>query len=105
MKLIDMKNADPDQDQEEMSTPTPSAYPYGLQLSLDEEVMAKLGIKALPAVGQKMVLQATVEVCATSQYDSKEGEPSQNVSLQITAMGLESMKTQADHAKKLYGKE
>lgn len=70
-----------------MSTDDAPAYPYGLCLNLDDEVLAKLGITTLPAVGSKMMLQATVEVTANSQYENQDGKDI-SISLQITDMDL-----------------
>lgn len=63
------------------------AYPYGLSISLDDEVLAKLGITTPPAVGAKMTLQAMVEVTNTSQYENQDGKDV-CISLQITDMEL-----------------
>lgn len=63
-------------------------YPYGLRISLDEEALKKLGLPALPAVGQKMSLDAAVEVCSISEYDSTGEGKKRSMDLQITAMML-----------------
>lgn len=66
-------------------------YPYGLQLSLDEGLLAKLGLRELPAVGTDMKLVAEVEICSVSSYEAKDGSPDQRVCLQIEAMSLTPM--------------
>lgn len=79
-------------------------YPYGLRLSLNDEVIEKLGIAALPQVCQKMTLTATVEVCCVSQYDSADSDgPTKSMDLQIVAMELGPEKVERDAAKSLYG--
>mgnify|MGYP003630541714 CR=1 FL=1 len=78
------------------------AYPYGLSLNLTDEVLKKLGIKNAPAVGEKMMLMATVEVTGTSQYENQKGKDT-NVNLQITDMELSGDGSSA--ADRLYGKE
>lgn len=76
-------------------------YPWGLTLCLDDSTLAKLGIDALPQVGQRMQLTAVVEVCSTSQHANQDGTE-KSVSLQITKMGLEG--EQPDPATVLYGR-
>lgn len=90
----------------ELTNPTPAdapQYPYGLSISLDEEAMQKLGITALPKVGESMQLVARVEVCSTSQYSTQGGEQESNLSLQITDMELAPEQQKQDSASVLYG--
>jgi len=61
-------------------------YPYGLSLSLNDEVMRKLGIP-LPDVNVKYTLVANVEVCSASKTDTQDGSELY-CSLQITDMQL-----------------
>lgn len=66
-------------------------YPYGLQLSLDDETIEKLGL-SLPEVGKDMALLARVKVTAVSSSEDSYGgktEKRRSVSLQITEMCLE----------------
>lgn len=63
-------------------------YPYGLSISLNDGVLEKLGLTALPDVGASMTLTARVEVCSNSQYQDRSGKTDRSVSLQITAMEL-----------------
>lgn len=62
-------------------------YPYGLSICLDDEVLAKLGITEMPAIGSTFMLTARVEVCSTSQYQNQDGAD-KSMSLQITDMEL-----------------
>lgn len=75
-------------------------YPWGLSISLDDEVLKKLGIGTLPQVGQRMHLAAVVEVSSTSQHENQEGTD-KCVSLQIIKLGLEGERP--DPAAALYG--
>ncbi|EGP43115.1 capsid staple protein [Achromobacter insuavis] len=75
-------------------------YPWGLTISLDDDTLSKLGMTALPQVGQQMRLAAVVEVCSTSQHANQEGTE-KCISLQITQMGLEGEAPQP--AQVLYG--
>jgi hypothetical protein len=69
------------------SLPEGPRYPYGLELSLNEESLKVLGIKDLPKMGAEMTLKAKVCVCATHESDTIYGK-NRNMSLQITDMEL-----------------
>lgn len=62
-------------------------YPYGLRLRLDNVVVDKLGV-GLPKVGEKLMIEAYVEVVSVSANESKEGMQ-KSIELQITDMCLE----------------
>lgn len=78
-------------------------YPYGLCLSLEGDQLKALGVPALPAVGQTMLVQARVLVQSVSQFDTLNGDKEQRVSLQITDMGLEADNSKPPLAQRLYG--
>lgn len=63
------------------------AYPCGLSIYLDDEVLAKLGLSSLPDVNTPMSLMARVVVCSKSQYENQKGTDT-SLSLQITDMAL-----------------
>lgn len=75
------------------TSPAPDAprYPYGLEVSLEEEAIEKLGIK-LPEHGAALGLVAKVIVTAVSETES--GDPGQkkrtnrSIRLQITDLAL-----------------
>lgn len=69
------------------SDPDLPKYPYCLKLYLDDEVLAKLGMATLPAVGAKMTMMAVVEITGTSERQNQKGT-SQCLDLQITDMAL-----------------
>lgn len=77
-------------------------YPWGLSMSLNQEIMKKLGIAA-PAVGATMKLEAMVKVVSVSSREEADGDTCNNVELQITAMDVSANSTTADVAGKLYG--
>lgn len=77
-------------------------YPYGLELRLDEEGLTKLGMPALPQVGQKMMITCRVEVNSVSQNESQEGGKRQNVCLQITDMEVGPDKPESQPGESLY---
>lgn len=109
MKLQSMKlsKSDVERQQEKWSKPPAQdadRYPYGLELHLDNDVLEKLNLGELPEVGSTMTLMATVKVTTVSSRDEVDGDKRNNVSLQITAMGLESDKADnTKKAEKLYG--
>jgi hypothetical protein len=106
MALIDMKLTAKEAKAEVACCPSEDsgpAYPYGLSLNLDDEVLAKLGLTEMPAVGAKMMLMAEVEVTGTSQYSNQDGKEG-NVNLQITAMEL-NPSDKPSAAERLYGKK
>jgi hypothetical protein len=103
--LVDLKLAAKDKN-ESLLGATPSdapeapEYPYGCCISLDEEILTKLGITAPPAVGSTMFLCALVKVESTRQYaedGGEKGEPTTgfNVELQLTDMSLDTGKPDA----------
>lgn len=96
-------------DQKKYSQPTALSdapeYPYGLVINLDETSIKKLGI-SLPEVGAVMKLEALVEVCSVSKYETNKGEADRSLGLQITAMAIGlSKKGSDDVGKALYGSE
>lgn len=112
MALISMKNAPPkketalaeaDGDYDD-SAP---AYPWGLQINLCADDLAKLGITDMPALGSKLTLTAVVEVTDTSANErlNRDGsvDESKNMGLQITDMELQPGGETKDAASTLYG--
>lgn len=85
-------------------------YPYGLQISLNDESLEKLALAELPDVGIQMTLTAKVTVTAVSsnQQQGKDGEtmkPNNRVELQITDMDISSGEEAGETSitEKLYG--
>lgn len=105
MKLANMK-LEPRKPEDEKAANTlisdQPAYPWGLQLRLDNEQLEKLGITALPAAGVTMTLTAKVEVTSAGMRDSQGGGEQKNLELQITDMALVGERTEHDVATKLY---
>lgn len=83
------------------------AYPWGLQLNLDNEALEKLGID-LPEVGKTMMIIARVDITAASSSESIEGgktRQNRSASLQITDLCLEADAGEGGSAAEtLYGK-
>ncbi|MCK5617512.1 hypothetical protein KAR91_87420 [Candidatus Pacearchaeota archaeon] len=78
-------------------------YPYGLEISLDEEAISKLGIKELPKDGSAMSVIANANVIETGDV-SRQGKKHRRLRLQITDMSLED-KIKPDKLKTLYSDE
>lgn len=64
-------------------------YPWGLQISLENEQLAALGIKDMPKTGETMTIQAVAKVTRCSEEEREGSEPSRSMSLQITDLGLD----------------
>ena len=76
-------------------------YPYGLEISLDNDSLKKLGIDELPEVGSILMIKAKVIVKSTSENESLNYGENYCMCLQITDMEIGEGKSSA--AKKLYG--
>lgn len=93
-KLVSMKldkKAQEEKYAESAAMPERPAYPYGLEVRLDEEAIDKLGID-LPEVGKDMALLARVNVTAVSSSENTYGgkaSKSRSITLQITDLCLE----------------
>lgn len=106
-KLISMKLSDAERkDAEVAGTPDDAPrYPWGLQVRLEDDELEKLGITALPNVGDEQLLVATVKVTSVSERDDESGT-TRSVGLQITDMHLETESPDAKRKatmKALYG--
>jgi len=77
-------------------------YPWGLSLDICDETMKKLGMTAMPNVGDTMVLTARVKVTRTSAYEEQKGTDL-SFGLQITDMGLAPEDQPSNLAGSLYG--
>lgn len=104
MELKSMKMSDEEAAKgEPCAVVDPPAYPYGLSITLNDETITKLGLAALPAAGQKMMLHARVEVTSVSQYEQKDNDKERSIGLQITDMAVEADRGEADAATVMYG--
>jgi len=78
-------------------------YPYGLRVHLDNECLEKLGIKELPKVGEKFMIEAVAMVCDVHGSQRDDGKVNKSMSLQICEMSCSQDKKSA--SEKLYEKE
>ncbi len=110
MALTSMKNPKPKkQAKKEMHDCVPSPYhekyPYGLEISLHEDSIKKLGIILADCqVGDVGAVHAQVEIKSIRQSDrmnerTGKMEMSQNLDLQITDMAFVKGMTKAEHDK------
>lgn len=64
------------------------AYPYGLEIRLDQDQLTKLGIDIAPAVGAEMMVMAKVIVTSSSASQTIGGEAQMHSCWQITDMEI-----------------
>lgn len=78
-------------------------YPYGLEISLRDESLKKLGMGLMP-VGTEVLITAKATVTGTSSRDRQGAEPSQDMDVQITMLDLTPVQADrmAASASKLY---
>lgn len=62
-------------------------YPWCLRFDLNDEVLEKMGVTTLPAVGEDMTMTCKVKVIGTRQSASQ-GSDNRSVDLQITELDL-----------------
>jgi hypothetical protein len=88
--LADMKRTKQEikAEAKEWSTGEDREYGYGLCIRLEEEDMAKLGMKTLPQVGDTFVIEAVGRVESSYQSQSVSNKDDQAFSLQITHLSL-----------------
>ena len=93
-KLVDMKftKAEAKAQAEEYSKPSPDnepSYPWGLEIRLEDESLAKLGITTLPEIGAEFHLSVVATVKSASESRMASGRTDRCVCLQITMMGID----------------
>lgn len=108
MKLTNLKITKADRDARtepaSMATESP-AYPWGLSITLDDDVLEKLGCAIGDfKVGASLMIVANVEVTSVSSSETRGAGNSRSVGLQITDLGLEDEAGKVKAAAKaLYG--
>jgi hypothetical protein len=71
----------------EPAQPEPPQYPWGTRLTLDDEVLKKLGLDKLPEVGAELVVYGMAKAVAV-RSDATEHGGSRSVELQITDLSV-----------------
>ena len=100
--MIDMKLSEMEKKEGEVSSVIEKpSYPYGLRLYLDPESVKKLQLKD-PQVGQKMMLEAVVEIVSVNAEVIKGDQKAVSVGLQINEMSVDSAKKEEKAEDVLY---
>lgn len=93
----------------EIGSSSRDKYGYGTAITLVAEMLKKLGIKDMPAVGDEYHIMATGKVISVSQNASETNESSR-LEIQLTHMGLsaesdasESKEKPSDEKREMYG--
>lgn len=110
MKLKNMKLEKSDREETKAVEAGPidtPAYPWGLQVRLDEKSLDKLGLDTLPKVDGELMLIAKVRVVSVSSNEhatsgDKKTHKHKSVELQITDLALEDVPSGKDAATELY---
>ena len=63
-------------------------YGYNTRMTLDHDMLEKMGVKKLPTVGSKMKVHALAHVVSTSEDHSTDGKKRRRVELQMHHMGV-----------------
>lgn len=108
LKLVNMK-LDPKarENKPESAAVEPPAYPWGLSVHLDDDVLEKLGITKLPDVDDKLMLVARVNVTSVSSNSyAGDTKKHRSVALQIVDLAIGPNETSDKPAAQdvLYGK-
>lgn len=77
-------------------------YPMGLSMRLGDEELEKLGVSAMPEVGDSMMAMARVEVRSAEQSDIDGEGVERSVMLQVTDMAIQPGQ-RTDAAQQIYG--
>jgi hypothetical protein len=101
MGLVNMKMSK--EEAKEESSPSETRYPYGLEISLDDDALGKLGLGDGLNVGDEVTITAKAKVTRKSGYETLVGDAESSIGLQITDMdvtGGSDKKTKALYDKK-----
>jgi len=83
--------------------PEENRYPYGLSISLDDDSINKLGINAMPKVGEVFEMVSKVEVTNVSQNETVDGGVERRIGMQITDMAF--LEPEKSDAELFFGKQ
>lgn len=97
MNPIDMKlpKRDKKSENQPVACDEQEQYPYGLQISLEKDQLAKLGIFDLIDVGDNVTITATGTTTSKRSNERKDGKDI-SLSIQIKAIGVEPEKSLED---------
>lgn len=80
-----------------------SKYPYGLQISLEEDQLKALGVSEMPKAGSELTLTVKVKVTGCREDEKADGEIERCLSMQITDMASLQKKSMFDHPSRVKG--
>jgi hypothetical protein len=106
MKLISMKRSPKSEkptNKAEVAGPS-DAYPYGLQLRLENDSIEKLDIE-LPKVGSTVTVMAKAKVTSVSQNESNGSGKRRSIELQLTDLCIDAAAAKPSPAESLYDKK
>jgi hypothetical protein len=101
--MIDMKLTEEEKKDFVNPAPRQPRYPHGLMISLNKEELEKLGIQDPPSVGEKMKLEATVEVVGVDVQGETGDQKELCCRLQIKEMDLKKEKKEENAETVIYG--
>ena len=100
MKSMKMSEEERAEYQDAVMAPQP-VYPWGLQITLDDDALEKLGIKKLPGLDQVLEIRCKAQVTGLHARKESNEEDDQCLNLQITDMEVVDMGDKSA-AEKLY---
>ena len=89
--LVNMKRTKKDRKNSDHAISSDEDFPFGLSISLDDESLAKLGIKTLPEVGEEMIVAGVGKVQSVSER-SEANRKSRNVTIQLEQLEVGPLK-------------
>jgi len=98
---MEMSKEEAKQETEPTSQDAPR-YPWGLEISLNNESIGKLGLATLPTVDAEVTIIAKATVSRVSEYQTQGGTPDRSLGLQITDMKLDVGSDMLTRAQSLY---
>ena len=94
MKLVDMKLPKKSKKEEKKAMELeyePDSYPYGLQISFEEEQIKNLPFLNDKKVGDKCIIYAEAIITSTRMSERRSGKKEHNVGLQIEKVDVKSV--------------
>ena len=109
MPLVSIKRDKPKTKKEKERRAFEPEFPFGTTLTLDDEVLKKLGITELPEVGSKksIIALATCTDVSARAFTDENGKKKvrRSVDLQITELAIEDPEDAKTAAEVIYGSE
>lgn len=103
MKMVNLKQGTDTYENSDGEVKTRDEYPWGLHITLNDDVIKKLAM-AVPKVGDEVMVTAKAKVLSTSTREDGD-ESKSTVELQITDIGIGAEGDKPSAASVLYGGE